>query len=73
MDNQVEVEITGLVVTSQYGTLSTGTVLRTNAAFAKHLVEDCSAAKYRTVKDGDAAPKAAVQKKATPKKAKGAG
>ena len=45
---QVEVEITGQAITARYGTLNTGDVLRTDAAFAKHLVEDCSAAKYRT-------------------------
>lgn len=43
----VEVEITGQAITAQYGTLNTGDVLRTNAEFARHLVEDCGAAKYR--------------------------
>lgn len=43
---QVEVEITGQAITAQYGTLSTGTILRTTREFAKHLVEDCAAAKY---------------------------
>jgi hypothetical protein len=42
----IEVEITGQVITAQYGTLSTGDILRTDAAFAKHLVDDCNAAKY---------------------------
>ena len=42
----VEVEILGQVITSQYGTLNTGDILRTNEAFAKHLVDDCAAAKY---------------------------
>lgn len=42
----VKVEILGLVTTAQYGTLTTGQILTTNEAFAKHLVEDCSAAKY---------------------------
>lgn len=41
-----EVEILGTVTTSQYGTLTTGTILRTNPEFAKHLVDDCGAAKY---------------------------
>ena len=40
------VRIKGMVTTSQYGTLSDGTLLRTNEAFAKHLVEDASAAEY---------------------------
>lgn len=42
----VEVEIIGQAITARYGTLNTGDVLRTDAAFAKHLVEDCAAAKY---------------------------
>lgn len=44
----VEVEITGQAITARYGTLNTGDILRTDAAFAKHLVEDCNAAKYKT-------------------------
>jgi hypothetical protein len=43
----VEVEILGQVITHRYGTLNSGDVLRTDLEFAKHLVEDCSAAKYR--------------------------
>ena len=43
------VRIKGMVTTSQYGTLSDGTLLRTNEAFAKHLVEDASAAEYVAV------------------------
>ena len=46
----VQVEITGLVMTNRYGTLNSGDVLRTDPAFAKHLVEDCGAAKYITAK-----------------------
>jgi hypothetical protein len=42
----VQVEILGLVVTHRYGSLKTGDILRTDAAYAKHLVEDCAAAKY---------------------------
>lgn len=42
----VEVEILGCVVTAQYGTLKQGDILRTDAEFAAHLVNDCSAAKY---------------------------
>lgn len=45
----VEVTITASqVVTARYGTLSNGDLLRTDAAFARHLVEDCAAAKYVT-------------------------
>jgi hypothetical protein len=43
----VEIEITGQVITAQYGTLNSGAVLRTSAEFAKHLIDDCGAAKYR--------------------------
>jgi hypothetical protein len=42
----VEVRIIALVVTSRYGSLSHGDLLRTDAAFARHLVEDCAAAEY---------------------------
>lgn len=42
----VKVEILGCVMTAQYGTLSAGTILTTNESFAKHLVDDCKAAKY---------------------------
>lgn len=41
-----QIRITNTVVTPQYGSLSNGDVLRTNPAFAKHLVEQCKAAKY---------------------------
>lgn len=44
----VEVKITSTVVTAPYGTLTSGTILRTSPAYAKHLVEDASAAKYIT-------------------------
>lgn len=42
----VEVEILGCVITAQYGALKQGDILRTDAAFAAHLVNDCGAAKY---------------------------
>jgi hypothetical protein len=42
----VTVTIIGQAITARYGTLNTGDVLRTDAAFAKHLVEDCCAAVY---------------------------
>lgn len=45
---QVEVEILGQVITHHYGVLNSGDVLRTSPEFAKHLVEDCGAAKYRS-------------------------
>lgn len=55
MTELVQVRIKGTVVTQRYGTLSSGDVLRTDAEFAKHLVEDCSAAEYL---DKVSAPKA---------------
>lgn len=72
MSDQIQVEITGMVITNRYGALSSGTVLRTDAAFAKHLVEDCGAAKYiaaEAAQEGGtevvvkAAPKAKAKKK----------
>lgn len=41
-----KVKITNTVVTAQYGTLSSGDVLRTTPEFAKHLVGQCKAAVY---------------------------
>jgi len=42
----VQVKIKTTVVTSQYGTLVSGDILRTSDAFARHLVEDCKAAEF---------------------------
>lgn len=42
----VQVRIKRLVITQRYGTLSSNDLLRTDAAFARHLVEDCAAAEY---------------------------
>lgn len=42
----VEVEILTQAITAQYGVLEAGDILRTTPEFAKHLVEDASAAKY---------------------------
>jgi len=44
--DQVQVRIITTAITHQYGTLETGTVLRTTPEFAKHLVEEARAAKY---------------------------
>lgn len=46
MSDQVQVKITGMVITQRYGSLNAGYILRTDAKFAKHLVEDCGAAEY---------------------------
>lgn len=43
---EVQVEILKQTITTQYGTLNQGDILRTNRAFASHLVDDCCAAKY---------------------------
>jgi len=59
----VQIKITGMVITHRYGTLSAGDLLRTDAAFAKHLVEDCAAAEY-------IARPAPVQAEVQPTKAK---
>lgn len=47
----VEVEILTQTITAQYGVLSQGDILRTSAAFARHLVKDAFAAKYVHGKD----------------------
>lgn len=52
----VEVKITGLICTSQYGNLSAGDILRTSKEFADHLVNDCNAAVYLSALEGKAAP-----------------
>jgi hypothetical protein len=46
MSDLVSVRIKGTVATQRYGTLVSGDILRTDAAYAKHLVEDCSAGSY---------------------------
>ena len=42
----VLVKITGCVRSTHYGDLETGDFLRTDKAFAKHLVEEAKAARY---------------------------
>lgn len=69
---QVEVEITGMVITQRYGTLNTGDILRTDAAFAKHLVEDAHGAQYSQPKKATpltVMPKAASVQRQVQKKA----
>ena len=55
---QVEVEILTQTITAQYGTLEVGATLRTSAAFAKHLVDDCMAAKYSKQRSAGPEPRA---------------
>ncbi len=75
---QVEVEILAQVITATHGTLQQGAILRTDAAFAKHLVDDCGAAKYVKAKTAPAkaepkpAPAASKPSAAKPAKMKGA-
>jgi hypothetical protein len=70
----VSITIRGTVITSRYGVLSSGDVLRTDAEYARHLVEDCKAAEYAAAKsDAEDEPKAAPQTQAQgrPRKHKG--
>jgi hypothetical protein len=65
MEN-IAVEITCTCVTAQYGTLTTGDVLRTSQAFADHLVNEAYCAKYVGVAEIEGTPPAAkTAKKAT--------
>lgn len=48
--SQVEVEILTQTITSQYGVLSAGDILRTSPEFAAHLVNEAFAAKYTKAK-----------------------
>lgn len=68
--NLVQVKIRGTVITARYGTLVSGDVLRTDAEYARHLVEDCSAGEYI---GAQAAPalEAAAAPASKPRKAKG--
>ena len=60
--NHVTLTIRGTVITSRYGVLSSGDVLRTDADYARHLVEDCKAAEYADAKRAaEDEPKAAPQ------------
>ena len=49
----VQVEITAQLFTQRYGALSSGDILRTDIAFAKHLVDDCKGAKFIDVPESD--------------------
>lgn len=59
----VRVKITNTVITSRYGALSPGDMLNTDLAFAKHLVDDCKAAKFVDAKPVDIPSEPAKQKK----------
>ncbi|MDQ0040823.1 HeH/LEM domain-containing protein [Variovorax boronicumulans] len=47
----VEVEILTQTITQRYGVLSQGDILRTDAAFARHLVKESFSGKYVNPKD----------------------
>lgn len=49
----VKVKIIKTVITARYGSLSPGDILNTDLAFAKHLVDDCGAAKFENTKTDD--------------------
>lgn len=66
----IQVRITGLISTTRYGNLQPGDLLRTDAAFARHLVEDCAAAEYITVTASATTPPAPDTKPKRAKKAK---
>lgn len=57
----VEVEIIAQVITARYGTLATGDILKTDQAFADHLVNDCKGAKWPEPKGEADAPQVAVE------------
>jgi len=42
----VQVKILCTTITARYGTLNTDDILRTDSAYAEHLVKDCGAAEY---------------------------
>lgn len=51
--DQVEVEITSLAITARYGSLPAGSIVRTDAAFAHHLVNEAYCAKYTNPTDAE--------------------
>lgn len=65
---QVEVEITGLVITARYGTLKTGDILRTDKEYADHLVDDCGAGKLVRSDASPVVAKALAKANKNPKK-----
>lgn len=68
MSELVKVKMLSMTLTSRYGTLSAGDELRTDAAYAKHLVEECGAAEYIKPARGAAPvePPAPVEKPLVP-------
>ena len=66
----VQLKILKTIVSSQYGALSYGDVLRCGAAYAKHLVEDLAAAKYLTAQPASSQPAAPRKRRGKPSKEK---
>lgn len=64
----VQVKIKGVVSTSRYGTLQTGDILRTDAAFAQHLVDECGAGEIIGPVDTEQQPAPAAAARAPRKK-----
>ena len=60
---QVEVKIIKTVVTQQYGTLVNGDILKTDRAFAQHLVDECGAAQFTAAAGGESKQAAARPKR----------
>jgi len=60
----VQVKILCTTITARYGTLNTDDILRTDSAYAEHLVKDCGAAEYvKATPDGADAPESDSDKK----------
>lgn len=67
----VKVNITVQAITARYGTLNVGDSVRTDAVYAKHLVEDCMCGEYVKPSDATAASDASQGKApGRPKRAK---
>jgi hypothetical protein len=62
MPEQVELEITTLCSTHRYGNLAPGDILRTDAAYARPLVDEARAAKYITARPAAESPALPAQK-----------
>ncbi len=64
----VQLKILKTIVSSQYGALSYGDVLRCGEAYARHLVEDLAAAKYLTAHAAPSQPAATRKRRGKPSK-----
>lgn len=64
--NLVQLRIKKTVATTRYGNLSSGDLLRTDAAFARFMVEDIAAAEYITIEQPKTAPPSRRKRKEKP-------